>query len=141
MTPSAKTLAASIDTKTLLGWNIRALLWRLADGDDWRVQGSAAEMAALAKADGLGLVDIDVLLTTLGEDVAAWLRPDPWRVVELDDSGGFGVEDDDRDYGGVDDCIRCDSKDRAELIATLLTEHYEGEAKVYKTEPTRPRPS
>jgi hypothetical protein len=69
-------IAASIDTDTTEGHNLRALLLRLRDGDDW--QGDARRPVRHVIGDGLdrGLLDIARVtsLTPLGREVAELLR-------------------------------------------------------------------
>jgi hypothetical protein len=103
-TQDAASIAASIDVSTTAGWNLRALLLRMADGQDWRAVpwGSAAwarqrgtrqpDNEALLLADDMGLAigrdPAPEHLTPLGREVAERMRPKPWTTKP----GGYGGE-------------------------------------------------
>jgi hypothetical protein len=76
--------ASGIDTSTVAGHNLRALLLRLLDGDPWRGEARGTARAATDRAAALGLLDIvhTCALTPLGREVAERLRPVPWRVID-----------------------------------------------------------
>jgi hypothetical protein len=80
---TAQPLASDIDTSTVAGHNLRALLLRLLDGDRWRDPSLPLVPVSIA-AERLGLLDIDhaFALTPLGREVAERLRPVPWLVAQ-----------------------------------------------------------
>jgi hypothetical protein len=115
-------IAASIDLTTTDGHNLRALL--LNEGK------SVAPIGIMARAELLGLVEWRDL-TPLGREVAELLRPVPWRTAWQWESNTWRV------LSGTDPgwiCGGC-TEQAAGLIARLLTEHGEREAKQYRTEP------
>jgi hypothetical protein len=120
----AVTIAASIDTTTVEGHNLRALLLRLLDGESLRQE-------VLERAEALELVDAEhaCALTSLGREVAELLRPKPWQVTTdrgfprlLHPNGDFAFQA----AGELDLCHR---------IATLLDADDEREVKRYKATP------
>jgi hypothetical protein len=129
----AATTVAKIDTTTVEGWNLRALLLRRADGgythdyDSDPPEADEACDAAIALADSLRIVDVDVCLTPIGHEVAERLRPEPWRVT------GNGV-----DWVAYceRDNVRLTNAGRAVAgrIAALLTQDDLRTAKTYRTE-------
>lgn len=130
---TAAEIAASIDTSTTEGHNLRALLLRLFDGN---IPGaSPPAMAAIAAARAAGFWG-DLGLTTLGREVAELLRPRPWRAKPthvqfyLDTYMGelFGPD-------GEREAEFHDAAD-ANRAADLLTRDDLDKAKQYRTEPT-----
>lgn len=137
----ASTIAANIDTRTVAGHNLRALLLRLFDGDRFRStdEPRIAVIPLIDAAASLGLVEAaSVSLTPLGREVAERLRPRPWRADQVGRSvavirpngsalelaeGPTGMSDADRIFG------------EAERIAALLTADDLRAAKTYKSEP------
>lgn len=72
---NAHDIAASIDTSTVAGHNLRALLLRLLDGDIWQGEGSESTWSRL-HASFASLVEHDgdaTDLTPLGREVAELL--------------------------------------------------------------------
>jgi hypothetical protein len=138
-TQDAATIAASIDLASVAGHNLRALLLRLLDGEDWAPSAHHEQVGgALRRADACDLLDIDCRLTPLGREVAELLRPNPWRVEPwgkdwavfkgglaphptLVAAGNFSGS-----MGGRGACDR---------IAALLTQDDLRAAKTYRTEP------
>jgi hypothetical protein len=139
-TQDAAEIAASIDLATTAGWNLRALLLRLLDGDGWRVPGrehavGGGVLDMLTECVHAGLVDYPNLhstpgLTPLGREVAERLRPVPWRV---DGFIGDGDEEWAVSCGDLPRALCRDGAD-AERIAALLTRDDLEAAKRYRTE-------
>jgi hypothetical protein len=136
-TQDAATIASGIDTSTVAGHNLRALLLRLLDGDPWRGEARAAARAATDRAAALGLLDIvhTCALTPLGREVAERLRPLPWRWRSYK-AAGWG--------GALIECFEVETdarvlpmtlhRDDAERIAALLTADDLRAAKAYRVE-------
>lgn len=138
----AKTIAAKINTGTADGHNLRALLLRLADGDDWRESdnsrplGSCSDIRACAAAGSndwlLPAACIGgFALTPLGREAAEFLRPEPWAVAML--VYGWGP----CQGGSRMAAFVTDDKAFVERIAALLTADDLRAAKTYKTETGR----
>lgn len=116
------------DISTIAGWNLRALLLRSLGGEP-RWPGAVRfperrEMADYARR--LGLLG-EMELTPIGREVAERLRPKPWQVKDIDGEGDIRAI-------GPGGEVLADSMALTEIVARLLTEHYEREAKTYKTE-------
>jgi hypothetical protein len=130
-TSSAATIAASLDIATVAGWNLRALLLRLLDGD---TRMSGPDSRTLYAARDLYLIQNDsnpIVATPLGREVAERLRPKPWTASGcagewICDSNGHPVAQVHDDLG--------EHPDLGERIADLLTTADAEEAKRYKTE-------
>jgi hypothetical protein len=122
---AAATIVAKIDTTTVEGWNLRALLLRLADGDAWR----APDVWRTAATFDLFVCGI---LTPLGREVAARLRPEPWVCVD-DPARPFRAR-----VASFDHEILCTASALAERIAALLTQDDLRAAKTYTAEPVAP---
>jgi hypothetical protein len=135
---NAAAIASGIDTSTVAGHNLRALLLRLADGDRIRDRDNV-DVAACVMAEPLGLVEtrLAVRLTPLGREVAERLRPVPWSVakhqadVELVRPDGTV-----RSFGDPGPSINAWTRlyDEAERIAALLTADDLRAAKTYRVE-------
>lgn len=130
-TPTAADIAAQIDTTTVAGHNLRAMLLRRLDGDAWRPDDGErdAYRAGRDLADALGLVDLDLLLTRLGREVAERLRPEPWHGEEMD-SGVYLVRPNTSALQ-----LRGALIGEVERIAALLTADDLRAAKAYKVGP------
>jgi hypothetical protein len=136
---NAAAIASGIDTSTVAGHNLRALLLRLLDGDRWRDPSLPLVPVSIA-AETLGLLDREhaFTLTPLGREAAERLRPQPWRVakhqadVELVRPDGTV-----RSFGDPGPSINAWTRlyDEAERIAALLTADDLRAAKAYRVEP------
>ena len=132
----AATIAASINVSTVEGHNLRALLLRLLAGDDDcedTPSGWALADDAERDAVGLGLAVEPVgagVLTPLGREVAAALRPEPWRVIVLEDEWGVALG-----RSGFA-AVRCKYERDAQRIAELFTADATARAKTYQTKST-----
>jgi hypothetical protein len=86
---AAADIASGIDPSTVAGHNLRALLLRLLDEDDWRApyRDACVRASVLACDRGLMYDDRDEL-TPLGREVAEQMRPVPWTTRP----GGYGGE-------------------------------------------------
>jgi hypothetical protein len=131
--PDAAAIVAGIDLATVAGHNLRALLLRVADSDDW--QGGCFKAPTLARlaAREAGLVEpTSPSLTPLGRAVAERLRPEPWCVRAGDDRGRnvFDVE-----RGNREPWAQLENEGMATRIAALLTADDLAQAKAYRSEP------
>jgi hypothetical protein len=129
---TAQPLASDIDTSTVAGHNLRALLLRLLDGDSL----DGAGWPGWLEADRLGLLS-GGRMTPLGREVAERLRPLPWRVIgEVLDDGStyFDVLTDARGWRDERN-IGCTDEADATRIAALLTADDLRAAKSYRVEP------
>jgi hypothetical protein len=131
---TAAAIASGIDTSTVAGHNLRALLLRAADGDE-SDDVAGPEDAAMDDAAGRGLIypDCAIALTPLGREVAERLRPEPWeaeqedaRTTRLFDPAEKWVASFDHRDGGTG---------LADRIAALLTADDLRAAKAYRVEP------
>ncbi len=144
---TAADIASGVDTSTVAGHNLRALLLRVMDGADWRDApwGSAAWAAARGRQDlpdkaarrlavDLGLaVPTSPDLTPLGREVAERLRPAPWRV-KAHRFHGDAKESWLVDQAGDFTHALCYDERSASRIAALLTADDLRAAKAYKVE-------
>jgi hypothetical protein len=119
---TAAAIASGIDTSTVAGHNLRALLLRLLDGDDdgpWQIK-DFANLRGLGISEGPGLGTF--ALTPLGREVAERLRPVPWLVAQdvwlVEPSGVNG----------------CHIGNIAPRVAALLTADDLRAAKAYRVE-------
>jgi hypothetical protein len=135
--PDPATIAASIDTATREGHNLRTLLLRLLDESPWigdvGNQDAACDAWELAERLGLAPRDPPCNLTPLGREVAERLRPEPCRVVNL--SGPRMKRRVLAVMRGAVCWARCTQDEHAERIAALLTADDLAQAKAYRSEP------
>jgi hypothetical protein len=146
-TKDAAAIAAEIDLATVTGWNLRALLLKLLDGDDWRGYDwedvaphhtrPRPSAAARHEAADLRLLEPgSVDLTPLGREVLERLRPVPWRCRSYKAASWGGVLVTDYEVAQGDRVIPMTATQAdAERIASLLTKADAEEAKRYKPEP------
>ncbi len=145
---TAATIASQIDTTTVAGHNLRALLLRMLDGDDdsgfWNGRGRVFSPHAcprLAIAPGV-LVEFKpgaklggvLALTPLGREAAERLRPEPWRAEPFDDFGRVVWRVANVPYRTADAQTFCEDHVHAERLAALLTADDLRAAKAYRTE-------
>lgn len=141
--PTASDIAASIDTTTVAGHHLRALLLRLADGEFHSLPNERmAATSAIGQAATMGLgqwppprdgLEISIqppfALTPLGREVAERLRPETWLVDTCPTTGHRLIG---RSEGFIASVF---VPDEAERIAALLTADDLRAAKAYKVEP------
>jgi hypothetical protein len=148
---NAAAIASGIDTSTVAGHNLRALLLRLLDDEPG--QGFFNIRANAYSPDGLridiavgDLVTLDrgarmggfVVLTPLGREVAERLRPVPWRMFAVGCDVALTRPDGTvRTFGDPGPSRDAYSRLRAEAerIAALLTADDLAQAKAYRSEP------
>lgn len=125
----ARIIAAQIDTSTVAGHNLRALLLRLADGDDWRGCVTAADSAEYRHLICNFFSREPVELTPLGRDVAELLRPEAYRV--CDTTGPRMKRERCSVWLGAKVLARNCTRADAARIAALLTDDDLVDAKTY----------
>ncbi len=127
-TQDAATIAASIGLASVAGHNLRALLLRLLDGEDWRVVSAGADANAFISARTRGFVPpaYSADLTPLGREVAERLRPVPWAAMGCNVWRGGLVRR---------ESATCIEPGIAKRIAALFTQDDLRAAKTYRTEP------
>jgi hypothetical protein len=144
-TQDAATIAASIDLASVAGHNLRALLLRLADGEEWNADVLLVEVIGELERLSLGGRPFTGAhargLTPLGREVAELLRPVPWGVGETD------VADPSQSVApNYVPCLLTPTGDESGVfaedaptvvhrIAALLTRDDLDAAKTYRTEP------
>jgi hypothetical protein len=134
-TQGAAEIAANIDLATAAGWNLRALLLRLAGGEHWNENTPLRD--AMDRITRIGLAGYPLAgnefgeggLTPLGREVAERMRPVPWRVLCVG-SDGWAVTRPGEHWAN------CTVHSVAERIAALLTRDDIEAAKCYRTEAT-----
>jgi hypothetical protein len=127
----AASIVAKIDTTTVEGWNLRALLLRLLDGDAWNEDILILDAMDAITRRGFAAYPLagnefgEGGLTPLGREVAERLRPVPWTAK----AGAHGW--------WVSNFHRCIARGLeqadAERIAALLTQDDLRAAKTYRT--------
>jgi hypothetical protein len=126
-------IVAKIDLASVAGWNLRALLLRLLDGEDWQERATIwdARAALDSVRAGLGVwrdAGTDVGLTPLGREVAERLRPFPWGAGGQ--HGDWLIEP----GGGATGIGQITGGALVARIAALLTQDDLRAAKTYRTE-------